>query len=120
MKPQLALLLEPTPKPRYTLTVPTLSFAGLLHGWAQDYGIECRHSVTGAGKRYSSNSKTALPIILEFDSAADRTWLMEIARAQIAMIRTPKPRRGPGLKNKSTVDRNDIADRLQAAYEALS
>jgi hypothetical protein len=114
MKSQLALA-EPLPH-KYTLTVPSLSFAGLLCNWATIHDIEYSHSVTGVGKRKSENTKTKLPIIIEFDSAADRAWLMEIARAQIALIRTPKPRRG----QTDSIERTAAADRLQAAYEAMS
>ena len=115
-----------TLKRRYTLTVESLRFAGLLTDWACAYGIDVEHDVACAASRHGKKSvavKPLLPITLSFASTADRAALLKIAREQIAALRPARPKggkRGARAPIPTPEDVDRIVAALEASYRGLS
>ena len=115
-----------TLKRRYTLTVESLRFAGLLTDWACAYGIDVEHDVASAAMRHGRKGTTIkprLPVVLSFASTEDRAKLLRIARERIAALRSARPtggKRGARAPIPTPEDVDRIVAALEASYRGLS
>jgi hypothetical protein len=109
----------------YRLTVPSLRFAGLLATWANEYAIPYEHNVHTAKGGSRKNVKPVIrkPVVMVFDTVADRSQLMAVARHKIAAIRTARcaaPRGSGSSGKRHPVALENIAAQLERDYNAIS